>query len=170
MNTLFGKASDMPPRSVCAAFSGHRPKGLPWGYDERAEECVSLKARLCDEIRRAYSSGIRYFLSGMAEGFDTYAAEAVLSLSGELEGIELIAVFPYGTGKDARSRGIASRAFEVISLCESHAPGCMMARNRFLVNNSSLLIAAYSGDGRSGTAATMRMAREAGISIRVLGV
>lgn len=30
----------------CCAFSGHRPKKFPWGYDETDGRCITLKALL----------------------------------------------------------------------------------------------------------------------------
>lgn len=167
---LYGAPLDMPDRALCVSFTGHRPKSLPWGDNERAEGCVALKSRLEDEIRAAYAQGKRFFLSGMAEGVDTYAAEAVLSLRSELSELRLICVFPYGLARSARQRRITDAADRIVSLAPSHTPGCMMARNRFLVSRSSMLIAVYSGNVKSGTAATMRMALEAEVKLRVIPV
>jgi len=162
--------AEMPPKDECAAFTGHRPQSLPWGRDESDPRCIALKAELSSRIRLAYSEGKRYFLSGMADGVDTYAAEAVLQLADELEGLRLIAVFPYGSGTGVRQRRIAKRAYITFSLCPQYVAGCMQARNRFLVDNCSELICVYSGGSSGGTAATMRMAAEKGIRLVVLKV
>ena len=41
----------------------------------------------------------------------------------------------------------------------------MLARNRFLVEHASILLAVYNGEKRSGTAATMRYAHRMGREI-----
>lgn len=163
-------SSSMPPRELCAAFSGHRPKSLPWHYNEADPRCICLKERLAEQIEAAYLGGARYFLSGMADGVDMYAAEAVLRLKNKLPDIRLVAVFPYGAGQTKRQRRAAELAELVISLFPEYVTGCTMARNRFLIEHSSMLISVFSGEYKSGTAATMRMAAEAGLRITVLGV
>ena len=62
------------------AFTGHRPKKFPWGYDEADVRCVALKKELVAQIAKLVDVGYTDFLSGMAEGTDTWAALAVLAL------------------------------------------------------------------------------------------
>jgi uncharacterized phage-like protein YoqJ len=50
-----------------------------------------------DAIRYCYKNGARFFYAGGAVGFDTIAAEAVLSLKAELPDIVLIIVVPFLT-------------------------------------------------------------------------
>ena len=59
-------------RSV--AFTGHQD------YDGRADGILRAV------VYRLWSEGFRFFLSGMACGFDLAAAEAVLALRGECAG------------------------------------------------------------------------------------
>ena len=158
------------PAELSVSFTGHRADKLPWGFDEDDERCAAFRQKLESEIIRAYNEGARYFLSGMADGVDLYAAEAVLRLSAKLKEIKLVAVFPYGRGDSRRKKRCAGRAFRVVSLHESYTPSCYMDRNRFLVRHSSRLICGFSGDAASGTGATMRMAREAGLGLVILSV
>lgn len=158
------------PKEISVSFTGHRPEKLPWGADERDPRCVRLKERLDAEILKAYGLGARYFLSGMADGFDLYAAEAVLRLSAACPGMELVAVFPYGTGGSKRKKAAAARAFRVVSAAESFVAGCFAVRNRFLVEHSSRLICGFGGDMASGTGLTVRMAAESGIGITVINI
>lgn len=160
----------MPPRELCIGFTGHRPKLLPWGDNEADPRCIALKKELAVQIEREYERGARYFLSGMAEGVDMYAAELVLLLSQRLEGIKLIAVFPYGSGNSVRQRRAAAAAERVVSLSPRYVTGCMAARDRFLVKNCSALICVLAGGGQSGTATTMAMALEEGVRMTVLRV
>ena len=62
------------------AFSGHRPKKFPWGYDEADSRCVELKAVLKREIQKLIKAGVADFYTGMAEGSDTWAAMIILEL------------------------------------------------------------------------------------------
>lgn len=62
------------------AFTGHRPKKFPWGYDENAMDCIKLRQKLTAQIIALVNSGTVEFLSGMAEGTDTWAALSVLAL------------------------------------------------------------------------------------------
>jgi len=64
----------------CCAFTGHRSKKYPWGYDETDVRCVALKKALAKQIGKLVDAGYTDFLSGMAEGTDTWAALAVLAL------------------------------------------------------------------------------------------
>lgn len=64
----------------CCAFTGHRPRKFPWGYNEADGRCVTLKETLAKEIAKLVDAGYTDFLSGMAEGTDAWAALAVLAL------------------------------------------------------------------------------------------
>ena len=66
-------------RSSCS-FTGHRRKKLPWRNDEAAPGCIALKEHLTAEISALADRGLGYFISGMADGIDWYASEAVLKL------------------------------------------------------------------------------------------
>ena len=71
------------------AFTGHRPRKFPWGYDELDARCVSLKSALTEQIEQLARNGVTQFLSGMAEGVDTWAALAVLALRGKNDALKL---------------------------------------------------------------------------------
>ncbi len=157
-------------RGVSVCFSGHRAERLPWRYNERDPRCLLLKQRIEVEIILSYRLGYRYFLSGMATGFDTYAAEAVIKLAAEYPGLRLVAVYPYGAAPDARRARIESRAYAVVSVCESYVPSCFMKRNEFMVEHSSRIICGFSGDMRSGTGSTLLRAVRAGLDAVTIGL
>lgn len=70
------------------AFTGHRPQSLPFGFNESDERCIALKQTLRAEIIRLIEQeGVTHFISGMALGVDIYAAEIVLGLKSNYEGI-----------------------------------------------------------------------------------
>ena len=55
-------------QEISCAFTGHRPKKFPWGYDEADARCVALRQTLTKEIVKLIEVGYMDFLSGMAEG------------------------------------------------------------------------------------------------------
>ena len=160
-------------RKHSCCFTGHRPQKLPWGFDENDARCVELKRKLRAAIKFAIAHGKTMFYTGMAMGTDIWTAEIVLKLREELQGsgIRLVAVIPhscqeakYPDDLKQRYRQILSEADERIVLQEHYTDGCMQKRNRYMVDNSSMLIAVYSGDG-GGTGYTFDYAKDRGLQI-----
>lgn len=56
------------------AFTGHRSERI------LQVRMLYLYLDIVSQVKRLYSLGYRYFLSGMAEGFDLLAAQAVADL------------------------------------------------------------------------------------------
>ena len=62
-------------------FTGNRPKGLPFGYNEMDNRCKKFKKVLKKLIiHKIKEENTTNFLSGMALGTDMFAAETVLEL------------------------------------------------------------------------------------------
>lgn len=53
-----------------------------------------MKEKLKQLIKESISNGYLYFISGLALGFDIFAAEMVLEIKKEYPKIKLIAVLP----------------------------------------------------------------------------
>ena len=52
-------------------FTGHRPKSLPFGYNESEPECRRMKDRLRETVEKLITEeGVTHFISGMAMGVD----------------------------------------------------------------------------------------------------
>lgn len=158
--------------NIACAFTGHRPKKLPWRYDETDSRCVALKEKLTEQIARLAEAGVTDFFSGMAEGTDTYCAQIVLDLRRKNPALNLHCVLPCEGQADrwsdsARKRYhmIVARADFVDYVSRKYYDGCMLARNRRLVDQAGILLAVYNGERRGGTAATVRYARKAGREI-----
>ena len=89
-------------------------------------------------------------------GIDLWAGEIVLSLAADMP-LRLIAALPYrdigssfkGADKWAFGR-IISAASETVVISEEYTRACMQQRNRFMVDNSSRLIAVIANE-KSGT-------------------
>lgn len=157
------------------AFTGHRPKSFPWKYDEADPNCVLLKEVLTAQISKLADRGVTDWFSGMAQGTDLGAAEAVLSLRKERPAMRLHCILPcegqeiqWAASAQERYHSILRRADEVIYVNREYSPKCMMERNRYMVDRSSILLAVYNGTQRSGTGATVRYARKLSREIIVI--
>lgn len=82
---------------LACAFTGHRPRKFPWGYNEKDTGCKHLKAALQQEIALLAQNGYTDFLSGMAEGTDTWAALDVLKLREAHPELKLHCILPCRT-------------------------------------------------------------------------
>ena len=162
--------------SITCCFSGHRPSKLPWGYREEDLRCLDLKMDIVQKLVELYDRGYRCFLCGMAEGCDLYFAESVLMLRRVHPDVRLEAAVPF-RGQSERWLDAQKRRYrELLEGCddvflqqESYSPGCMMARNRYMVNRSSLLLACYNGEP-GGTRNTILYAKEQGLEIVTIHV
>ena len=158
------KRDKMKEKTCC--FTGHR--AIP----PAEMECVSVRLR--EAVREHIERGYRYFGAGGAIGFDTLAAETVLSLKEEFPEIALILVLPcenqtknWRKEDVLRYESIKSRADKCVYTADVYTAGCMQKRNRHLVDNSSSCIA-YLRMGNGGTAYTVRYAEKKGVPITLL--
>ena len=161
----------MRSRQISCCFTGHRPGKLPWRYDEEDRRCLSLKRRIADAVDAAYEEGCRHFLCGMALGCDLYFCEAVLALREGRPDVTVEAAVPCPTQADAWAPAQRERYKRLVEACDfetlvsaKYTPYCMQRRDRYMVDHSSLLIAAFDGTP-GGTRYTMQYAMSRGLSI-----
>ena len=144
-------------REKCCCFTGHRPHKLGVS-EERAKELLS------DAVDLMIEKGYTTFISGMAQGIDMWAAEVVLSKRETNPNVFLVCASAYKgvenkwceKDKELYS-SIMNRADEVVCLCEHYIPYCFNLRNNWMVNHSSMVIAAYN-DEEGGTKNTIKYA------------
>ena len=122
-------------------------------------------------LRLVREEGVSRFLSGGAVGFDTLAAEVVLEMIADYPYVSLVIVRPcadqtrgWSKADVARHDAILARASEVVTLTPAYRPGCMQARNRYLVEHSGVCIC-YLAERSGGTAYTVRYAASRGLPI-----
>lgn len=159
----------------CCAFTGHRPRKFPWGYNKADTKCVALKQALTREIVKLVEAGYTDFFSGMAEGTDTWASLAVLALKKGNPALKLHCVLPCegqadGWSASARERyfSILGQADEVVYVSREYSKDCMLKRNRYLVDHAACLLVVYNGEWRGGTAMTVRYSRRKGRRIIII--
>lgn len=163
-------------RETTCSFTGHRPEKLPWRGDESDPRCLALKERLAAAVEDAYDKGMRHFLCGMARGADFYFCDAVLELRERRGGVTLEAVIPCEEQAARWSERERERWFSLVERCDGETmlqhhydKGCMLRRNRYLVDHSSMLIAVYDGM-LGGTMYTLSYAMKRGLETVILEV
>ena len=149
------------------ALTGHRPAYFPFKYDESHPNCIALKEAMRLEVIRLVKKSITTFYSGMALGVDTWGAEIILELKKQYPQLSLIAVSPCETQANHWSAQQRERYFNLLPRCDDviyisrqYTPSCMLERNRYMVDHSQYLIAVYSGQDKSGTAYTVKYAKQ----------
>ena len=150
-------------RKQTASFSGHRQISL--------DDIPELNRRLDRTLAALADHGVKYYGSGGARGFDLIAAGAVLRLRAVKPAVKLIMVLPCRDQsvkwheEDKRSYiKTLEAADKVVYISENYYDGVMEARNRRLIENSSVCVV-YLKHGRSGTSQTVRLAHERGLEI-----
>ena len=163
-------------RSNTCTFTGHRENKLPWRADETDARCQRLKRCIADAAEAVYSGGVRHYICGMANGCDMYFAEAVLALRAEHPDVTLEAAIPCERQSDGWTAAQRRRYDRIVSECDYHTllqrdytPDCMLRRNRYMIDASGYLIAAYNGRP-GGTRATLLYAMRQGLQIIELPV
>ncbi len=139
-------------KPLACAFTGHRT--LDKDFSEK---------KLRKQIEGLIKRGVSVFYNGFALGFDMLAAEIVLTFKRKTyPALKLIACIPckeqerYFSKEDAlRYRQLLSEADEVVLLSEHYYRGCMLVRNRYMVEHADILLA-YCNKEEGGTAYTVR--------------
>lgn len=161
-------------KTVC--FTGHRPEKLP-GHNEINNNLLNmLKSMLYYRIYTAAQSGYEYFISGVARGVDLWAAASVIDIKKKFPDIKLICAKPYPEHGDTfrgeelwTLNNILEKADEVICVSDCYSRNCYKARNCFMVDNSSCLIAVVD-NYKSGTGQTIAYAKRKGLEISLIDV
>jgi uncharacterized phage-like protein YoqJ len=144
-------------KTVC--FTGHRPEKL--NFSENDSKYNILLQTINRVISRLYQLGYTRFISGMARGFDTWAAETVCNLKSKNQDVKLFCAIPF-PNQATSWRAIDRQRWEAIKNCSdgekivstSYNKGCFHARNRYMVDNSDVVVCFYDGS-KGGTAYTV---------------
>lgn len=152
-------------KSIC--FTGHR--SVP------AALLPQMLRELEHILETAIPHGFVDFYAGGAIGWDTYCAQMVLDLREEYPGIALHLVLPCSREEQtARWTQQQRAAYDCILraadscefIAEKYTKTCMRQRNQRLVDLADCCVCfCLEPDGRTGTAQTVRMARQKGIPV-----
>ena len=126
----------MKERERTCCFTGHRI--IP------AQVVPQLKAELAQTVTQLIDQGVTQFVTGGALGFDTMAAEEVLRQRKAHPDIRLHLMMPckgqekkWRLSDRMRYQKIARQADEVTCLAEEYYDGCMLKRNRAMIEASA---------------------------------
>lgn len=144
--------------AVVLVGTGHRPDKLGgYGNVEAAKRLVDLAIEELEEIKPAW------VLSGMAQGWDTTLAWAAWALK-----IPFAAIIPCANQESRwpreaqeRYRELRSYASWEIILAPVYSSSCMEARNRWMVDHATHVLALWNGTA-GGTANCVRYAQQVG--------
>ncbi len=150
-------------RAHTCCFTGHRI--LAPGHEE------SLPRLLEQSVRALAAHGVYRFVTGGALGFDTMAAQTVLSLREEISALRLIVVAPYLGQADGWSMSdrflyerIRGAADDFRCLAAGYTRGCLRRRNHEMVDLSGICLA-YLTHRPSGSAQTADYALQSGLKV-----
>lgn len=149
----------MHERTVC--FTGHRKIAR--------EHMLALPEKLKAEIAEQVENGAIHFRAGGAIGFDTLAALCVLEQKRHYPQIKLDLILPCRDqdaewDESARHtyRYVLESADSVTYIRERYSEGCMLERDRRLVEGSDVCVA-FLTQSRGGTAYTAAYALKKGL-------
>ena len=126
---------DFDLKTTCC-FTGHRIIPKDFSVDN-----------LNKVINNVLISGYRTFLVGMAMGFDLKCVEVLLEKKREYN-IDIIACIPcknqdkfFKNEDKERYQEYLKKVDKIVCFGDEYVNGCMQIRNRYMVDNSSVLIA-----------------------------
>jgi len=147
---------------VC--FTGHRPEKIHTNTE-------NVKSALQREIMTAIREGKTSFISGMSRGVDLWAAEIVLALKETNPDIRLVCAIPFKGFETRWSAAwqhqyteILKKADEVHFICSGFSYYSYQARNVWMVNHASRVIAVWNGE-KGGTKNTILYAEKSGVNV-----
>lgn len=144
-------------KKVCA--TGHRTfkwfkKNLSFIENEQAHECLLIKSMLNETLEELIKEGYNYFITGMALGFDTWFAEAVILLKEKYPNIKLEAAVPcIDQEKIWPDINDQIRYQTILLSCDivkyvskqKYSPYLMIKRNEYMIDNAEKVVACYDG-------------------------
>ncbi len=154
---------DFDKKRACC-FTGHRPERL----DMQEKKVIKW---LDEQIHKAIDDGYDVFISGMQRGVDIWAAETVLKMKEEGVPIHLIAASAF-KGMEGRWEKdwidrynvILSKSEDIVFVGNHPSRAAFFARNEWMVDHSSRLIAAFTG-APGGTKQTVNYAEKKGLEV-----
>ena len=125
-------------------------------------------------VERLILQGFENFYCGMAMGFDLIAAEVVLDAKKFYPHVKLIACVPCPDQQRSYPEEEKKKYERLLPLCDKveilsdhYYRGCMLARDRFMVDNCSCVLA-YMDRNDGGTAYTVRYAKSKNKQIYIM--
>ena len=161
--------------------TGNRPEKFPFDYFSGAS--IEMTAYFSCLKRHAFDcldAGYDKFITGMARGVDLDFAIEVIKLKKayrQFSGVRICAAVPYRAQASHYDRiskkkhdFIIENADEVMVFSEQYEKNCFFVRNRYMVDNSDLVVAFWNEINEGGTAYTVNYARENGKNVKLISL
>lgn len=159
--------------SAVCCFTGYRPHRF--GFSAEGLRPEQVQQALAEQIAALYAEGCRTFISGMCIGVDLWAAAEVLKLQKQHPDVQLWAAVPFEGQEGHWSHPWQLEYRRILAGCQrvevlfnqteaaADPSACYRRRNRWMVDRADTVLAVCRldiADQRSGTAATVRYARQ----------
>lgn len=155
--------------NLVAAFTGHRKERILQGCGNNFQTLGQIRDVVVNQVIELYGQGYNVFYTGMANGFDMIAAEAVLMVKERYGDITLVAAIPFRKQPlwfDAEDQLLYHRLLKktdrVVMLSENYYKGCYIRRDEYMVSKADAVIAYWDLVRKGGTFYTVNKAIEAG--------
>ena len=138
-----------------------------------ADKLVYVETELRKAVIAAKDNGYTRFINGGAAGADLLFAAIVAELKEQGYPLFLETALPYSgrkKSKDWEFQKMLADCDEVKSFSERYNRGCFFVRNRYMVDESSRVIAVYDGRDSGGTVFTMQYAHDNGKTIQIIEI
>jgi len=159
-------------RETTCAFTGHRPEKMPFPVADESDAFQTLLQRLDLTIRVSILKGYRHFITGMSRGLDLWAAQSIAYYKTIYPDITLEAAIPHPEQTRRWSTADKQLYSQILASCDkqtlissAYVPGSMHARNRYMVDHASLLIAAFDPAVPGGTEYTVDYAQKKNVRV-----
>lgn len=160
------------------SFTGHRPEKIArWSEDPKGVE-ADIRRKVAARILELVGEGATEFASGMAPGFDLWAADELLRLRQEGlvgEDVRLTLLIPYPHFERSFEpsvrelyQSIVVRANGIFFVGDQFSQGCFQRRNMALVERADVVVAYYSDGTKGGTRYTLKLALKKGVRVENL--
>lgn len=158
--------------AITVAFTGHRPEKIfRRTFDPHLEKAIRNKA--LHAIDNLYRQGYRNFITGMARGFNLWAALTVIDMkaSKDYPDMTLTCAIPFAEQRRYFDDDSQSQYDKIMDAADFHSilspnyyTKCLLRRNDWMLERSSALICYFNGNS-GGTAYTVTKARRAEFTI-----
>ena len=132
-----------------------------------------VELELRKTIMAAVDDGYTRFINGGAAGVDLLFAAIVAELKEQGHRLYLEAALPYADRKKNKNQSfqrMLATCDSVKVITERYNRGCYFVRNRYMVDESSRIIAVYDGRESGGTVYTMQYACDSGKPVQVIKI
>ena len=151
------------------AFTGHRKERILQGSGNDSRILAQIREAVTGVVTELYGQGYKEYYTGMANGFDMAAAEAVLQVKEEYGDIMLVAAVPFRKQPlwfDAEDRllytCLLERVDRVVMVSENYHKGCYLRRDEYMVRKADVIVVYWDLVPKGGTFYTVSKALESG--------